>query len=238
MKHGIRTSAHRDIQCHRIHKGLTGCNISRKNTLVAILVISKGILHHLTGSSLKEFYTIGMGRKDGAVTRQRESDSLCERVHRVGRKHTRTAAASRTSTTFYLLDFFVCYRGIGTLHHRRNQVSILATPLTSLHRTAGTEHRRDVQTHGCHQHTWSYLITIGDTDHRICLVGVDHILHAVGNNISAGKRVKHTVMSHRDTIIDSYGIKLCSEATHLLNLSLYNLTYLMQMGMTWHKLGE
>ena len=45
-------------------------------------------------------------------------------------------------------------------------------------------------------------------------------------------------MTHGDAIVDGDGIELCRIAAHFLNLLTYNLTYLMQMGMTRYKLGE
>ena len=238
MQHGIGTSTHGDIKCHRIHKGLAGSDIARQNAFVAILIVGKGVLHHLTGSSLKQFYAVGMGSQNRTIARQRESDSLRQRVHRIGGKHTRATTATRTSTTLYLFHFLVGYRGIGTLHHRRYEVGILTTPLTSLHGTTRTEYRRDVQSHRGHQHTWCHLIAVRDTDHRIGLVGIHHILHAVGNNVARRQRIEHTVVAHGDTVVDGDGVKLSGITTHLLNLLAYNLTYLMQVCMSWYKLGK
>ena len=86
-----------------------------------------------------------------------------------------------------LQHLFISNRRIGTLHHRRDQVGILATPLASLHRTARAEHRRDVQAHRGHQHTRCDLVAVGDTDHGIGLMSVYHILHAVGDNVARGQ---------------------------------------------------
>ena len=45
-------------------------------------------------------------------------------------------------------------------------------------------------------------------------------------------------MSHGNTIVDGYRIELCGITAHLLYLFTNNLTYLMQMCVTGHKLGE
>ena len=45
-------------------------------------------------------------------------------------------------------------------------------------------------------------------------------------------------MSHGDTVIDGDGVELSRITAHLLNLFPYNLSDLMQMRMSWHKLGE
>ena len=87
MKYGIRTTTHRNVKTHGIEECLASGDITRQHALIAILVIGKGILHHLTGSSLKEFDTVSMGSEDGTIARQRETDGLRERIHRVGGEH-------------------------------------------------------------------------------------------------------------------------------------------------------
>ena len=87
MQHGIRRATHRDVQRHGIHKGFTRSDVARQHALVAILVVGKGVLHHLTGSSLEQLYTIGVGSQNGTIAGQRETNGLCQRVHGVGGKH-------------------------------------------------------------------------------------------------------------------------------------------------------
>ena len=178
-----------------------------------------------------------MGSQNTAIARQRQTDGLCQRVHRVGRKHTRAGTTARTGTLFNLCQFLVAHRRITTLHHCRDQVGILATPFTSLHRTTRTEHRRDVQTHGCHQHR-CHLVAVGDANHSVGLVGIDHIFHAVGDNVTRRQRIEHTIVTHRDAVVDGDGIELCGITAHLLYLFTHNLTDLVEMGMTRNKLGE
>ena len=69
-------------------------------------------------------------------------------------------------------------------------------------------------------------------------MGIDHILHRVGNDITAGQRIEHTVVTHGDTIVDGNRIELCRIAAHLLNLLADNLSDLMEMGMTGDELCE
>ena len=45
-------------------------------------------------------------------------------------------------------------------------------------------------------------------------------------------------MPHCNTVVNGYGIELCGIASHLFNLTLYYLTYLMQVGMSGHKLRK
>ena len=184
MQDGIGRATHGYIQSHRIEECLTRSNITRQNALVAILIISQGVLHNLTGCLAEQLYTIGMSSQDGAIAWKRESDSLCQRVHAVGCKHARARTTAGTRTTLDFLHLLIRDRRVGTLCHGRNQVSILTTPATCLHGASGTEDCRDVQTHRGHQHTRSHLITIRDANHGIGLMGIDHILYRVGNDVT------------------------------------------------------
>ena len=125
-----------------------------------------------------------MSSEDRAVTGQRQTDSFRQGVHRIGRKHSRATATTRTSTTLYLSDILIRHLRIGTLHHGSDQVGILSAPPTGFHRTTRTEYRWDIQSHRGHQHTGSHLVTVGDTDHSVCLMGIHHVFHRVGNDIS------------------------------------------------------
>jgi hypothetical protein len=56
----------------------------------------------------------------------------------------------------------------------------------------------------------SDLVAVGDADHGIGLVGVDHIFHRVGNDVSGGKRIKHTVVPHGDAVVDGDGVEFAA----------------------------
>ena len=137
-----------------------------------------------------------------------------------------------------LVEFLVGHRGVGTLHHCRNQVGILTAPATGLHRTARAEHSGDVQAHRRHQHTRCHLVTVRDTDHGISLVGIHHIFHGVGNDVAAGQRVEHTVVTHGNTVVDGNRIEFGCIASQFLDFLTHNLPNLVQMRMSGHELGE
>ena len=238
VQNGVGAGTHGYVQSHGIHESLTSCYAAGQDTLVAILVVCKGILHYLSGSILEELYAVGMCGQDGAVAGQGQADALGEVVHGVGGEHAATASASGACTVFHLCQFLVANGLVGTLHHGGYQVEVLALVLASLHRTAANEHRGDVQAHGSHQHAGGYLVAIGDANHGICLVGVAHILHAVCYDVAAGQRIEHAIVTHCYTIINSNGIELGSIASHALYLGLHYLTNLVQMCVTRHKLCE
>ena len=67
-------------------------------------------------------------------------------------------------------------------------------------------------------------------------MGIAHIFNRISNNVARWQRIKHAVMPHCNTVVNSYSVKFCSITAQLLYLSLDNLSSLMQMSMSWHKL--
>ena len=90
---------------------------------------------------------------------------------------------------------------------------MLVVPDTRLHRTARHEDGRDVQTHGGEQHARSDLVAVADTDERVRLVCVDHVLHAVRDEVPGRQGVEHTVVPHGDSVVDGDRVELSGEAT-------------------------
>ena len=184
MQYGIGRTTHRDIQRHGVQECLTRGNVTGQHTLITILIIGQRILHNLAGSLTEEFDAVGMCGKNRSVARQRQSNSLCQRVHAVSGKHARARTTARTRTALDFLHLFVRDGRVGTFHHGSNQVGILTAPATSLHRTSATENGGNIQTHGSHQHAWGHLVAVGDANHRIGLMGIDHIFYRVSNDVA------------------------------------------------------
>ena len=189
MEHRIGTGTHGNVQSHGIHEGLTCGYTAWQNALVAILVICKGILYYLTSSILEELYAIGVCGKDGTITGKRKTNTLGKVVHRIGGKHTTTASTSGTCTVLYLGQLLLTHGLVSTLDHGCYQVEVLTLVLTSLHRTTAHKYGRDIQSHCRHEHTGSYLVTIGNAYHSIGLVGIAHILHAICYDVTARQRI-------------------------------------------------
>ena len=238
MEHSICTSSHSDVECHCIKESITSGDVTRQNALVSILIICQRILNYLACGIAEKLYPVLVSRENSAVSGQRETDSLGQGVHRVCREHARARAAARTSTALNLCHLFIADTWVGTLHHCCDEVGILATPAASLHRTSRAEHRRDVQTHRCHQHARRHLVAVGDTNHRISLMCIHHILHRVGYDVARRQRIEHTIMSHSNSVVDGDSVKLGRIASHALNLLAHYLSNFMQMCMTWNKLRE
>ena len=238
VEHGVGAATHGNIKSHGIEESVASGYAARQHALVAVLIVGEGVLHNLACSCLEEFDTVLVSCEDGAVARQSHTDSLGKRVHGIGCEHARAASASRTRALLNLLQFVVGNGLVGTLDHSCDEVGILAVPSSSLHRSARAEHGRDVKAHRRHKHTRSNLVAIGNANHSISLVGVDHVFHRVGDNVARRQRIQHTVVSHSDTVVNGDGVELGSIATHTLNFLLHNLSNLMQMCVTWHKLCE
>src|SRR5690606_15419807 len=98
-----------------------------------------------------------------------------------GGKHAGAGTAGRAGGTFDRLNVRVRDTVVGGGNHRVHQIErlFLATKdnLAGFHRTTGDEDRRDVEAHGCHQHTGGNLVTVGDADHCVGAMGIDHVLY-------------------------------------------------------------
>ena len=213
MQYCIGRASHGDIQGHGIEKSSTGSNATGQYTVIALFVIFIGIFHNQCSCIPEQPGTVLVCSHNSTVSRQSQSDGFIQTVHGIGCKHARAASTTRTSMTLYFCHIGIAYRRVGRLDHGINQIKMFSVPVTRFHRTSGYKYGRNIQTHGSHQHPRSNLVAVGNTNHRICFMGIDHILHTVGYDIARRKRIKHTVVSHRNTIIDGYGIKLCRKAS-------------------------
>ena len=78
VEYGICGTAHSDVESHSVEECLAGSYAPREHTLVAILVVGKGVLYNLTCCLFEELYTIGVGSKNCSVAGKRQTDSLSE----------------------------------------------------------------------------------------------------------------------------------------------------------------
>ena len=179
-----------------------------------------------------------MSSQNRSVPRQPQSDSLIQAIHRVGGKHSRATAAAGTSIILYLSHLFITDRWICRFNHRINQVKMPVVPFSCFHRSSRYKHSGNVQPHGRHKHTRSYFVTVTDAYHRIRFMGIDHILHTIGYNITTWQWIEHSIVAHGNTVIDSNGIKFSCKASQLLYFSLHLLTYLVQVCVSGDKLGK
>ena len=183
-----------------------------------------------------------MGRQQRTVARQRQTQRFGQAVHRVSGKHAGTRAAGWAGGTLDLLDIGIRGFAIGRFDHRIDEVELdnLArqTRFTGLHRAAGNENNRDIQAHRRHQHAGRDLVAVGNAHQRIGAVGVDHVFHAVGNQIAAGQRIQHTAVPHRNTVVHRDGVEFFGQTAGFFNFARHHLAQIMQMHMAGYELGK
>ena len=238
MKDRIGRTAHGNVQRHGIKERLTGGNVARQNGFISVPVIFVSILHNQFRRITEKLEAIGMCSQNSPIARKCQTDCLVQAVHGVGSKHSGTTTTARTGMAFHVCNLLVTDRCVSGFNHRINQIQMTAVPLTCFHRTARNKDSRDVQTHGSHQHARRNLVAIADADHGICFVGIHHIFNAVRNDIARRQRIKHSIMSHRNPVVNGYRIEFSSKTAQLLNFRLDQLSGFMQMHMTRDKLGK
>ena len=238
VKNRIRRATHRYVERHGIAESLLRGDRARQYRRITVTVIAKSIVNDQFGGTVEQLLAFAMCSHYGTVTGQRHSEHLGQTVHRICRKHARTASARRTGRTLDPRKLLVTDSRIGTLDHGVYQVPVAAVGMSSLHRAARHEHRRDIEPHGRHQHSGSYLVTVRYADHRIDTVCIAHVFDTVGNHLARRQRIEHTIVTHSDTVIDGYGIEFGGETAFCLDPRLDLLSDLVKMRMTGHKLRE
>ncbi len=69
-------------------------------------------------------------------------------------------------------------------------------------------------------------------------MGVHHVLHAVSDEVTAGQRIEHAGVAHRDPVVDGDGVELGAPATGGVDHFLHPLANFVQMDVPRHELGE
>ena len=110
--------------------------------------------------------------------------------------------------------------------------------LAGLHRSAGDEHRGDVESQRRHQHAGRDLVAIGNAHQRVGAMGVDHIFDAVGDKVARGQGVEHPVVAHGDAVVDGDRVEFLRDAAGLLDFARDELAKVLQMHMAGDELRE
>jgi len=82
------------------------------------------------------------------------------------------------------------------------------------------------------------LVAGGKHDQAVQLMGLDHDLNAVLDQLAAGKGVPHALMAHGNSIADSYGLKFERHASSRANARLHSLAQPVQMDVAGYKIIE
>ena len=143
----------------------------------------------MASGAQKQRLAVGVRRQQRAVARKGQPQNFRQAVHRIGRKHAGAGTAGGAGQTFDLGDICVGNRFIGCFNHGVNQIGthdliVAQLKLTRLHRPAGDENSRNIQAHRRHQHPRRNLVAIGDADHRVGAMAVDHVFDRIGDQIT------------------------------------------------------
>ena len=106
------------------------------------------------------------------------------------------------------------------------------------HRTTRDENHRDIEPHGGVQHTGGDLVAIGNTDHGIGAVRVDHVLHRIGDKIPGRQAIEHAVVAHGNTVVHGNGVELFGDAASRFDLTRHQLPQIFEVHVAGHELGE
>ncbi len=143
----------------------------------------------------------------------------------------------------YRRDVLVRHAVVGRSHHGIDQVegtlrAVGELDLAGFHRAAGNEDGGDIEPHRRHQHAGGDLVAVGDADHGVGAVRVDHVFDAVGNDLARWQRIEHAVMAHGDAVIHRDGVELLGDAAGRLDLARHQLAEILQVDVARHELGE
>ncbi len=212
--------------------------------VVAVDVVRVRHLDDPLAGALEELPAPRVRREDRAVAGQREAERLVQAVHAVRGEHAGAGAAGRAGRALHLEQLGVGDGIVARRDHRVDQVELATRPVVSarrlagLHRAAGDEDRRDVQTHRREQHARRDLVAVRDADQRVGDVGLDHVLDAVGDQIAGGQRVEHPAVAHRDAVVDGDRVELDTPAAGGVDHLLHPLSDVVEVDVTRYELGE
>ena len=159
--------------------------------------------------------SIATRSQDGAT----EADDIRDRA--VGIKKTTTENDERTKAihaeineglTKALEDIKVVDQ-IGVLLHG----SVGKYRGAGLHRTAGDEDGRDVQTQSGHQHARHDLVAVRDADQGVGTVRVALVFDGVSDDVAGRQGVKHAGVAHGDAVVNGHRIELTRDAAGFLD---------------------
>ena len=69
-------------------------------------------------------------------------------------------------------------------------------------------------------------------------MGVDHVFHAVGDDVARRQGIEHSVVPHGDAVVNGYRVEFRRITAQLLDFRLHQLADFVQVRVPRHKLGE
>ena len=240
VQYRVGRTAHGNIQAHGVFEGLHRGDIAWQYCLHILFVVQLGQIHDAPARFQEQFAAVRVGGQQGAVTGQGQTQSFGQAVHGVGGEHAGAGTAGGAGGALHFVEGFLVHAVIGGHHHGVYQVQLALGQLglARFHGAAGHEDHRDIQAHGGHQHAGGDLVAVGNAHQRIGAVGVDHVLHGVGNDVPAGQGIEHAVMAHGDAVVHRNGIEFLGDAPGLLHLAGHQLAHVLQVHVPGYELGK
>ena len=242
VQDSVGRTAHGDVERHGVFERLEGGDPARQRAFVALLVPAPREIDDEVAGLDEQAPPVGVSGHHRAVPRQRQAERLGEAVHRIGGEHARAGAAGRTGRTLEHRDVGVGHFAVRRGDHRVDEVDAARSrrelDLARFHRSAGNEHRGDVEAHRRHQHARRDLVAVRDAHQRIGAMGVGHIFDAVGDELARRQRVEHAVVAHGDAVVHGDGVEFLGDPARGLHLPRHQLAEVLEVHMTGHELGE
>ena len=244
MQHGVGGTAHGHIHGHGVLESLLGGDGTRQHGIVGIVVVLVSDLDDLLGGTLEQVLAVGMGGQNGAVARQSQTDGLGQAVHGVGGEHAGAGTAGRADGLLVGEQILFVQIVIGGGVHHVDQIGVLLHGAVGqhggagLHRTAGNEHGRNVESQRGHQHARHDLVAVRDQDEAIEARSHRNGLDRIGDELAARERVLHARVAHGDAVADTDGGELKGRAACCCDAELRSLGDFAQVDVARDDLVE
>ncbi len=244
VQHGVGRAAHGDVEADGVFEGARSwrwCAAGRRrrpvrNSAWHSSTISRPALRNsiLRSACVASSEPLPGSDRPSASVRQ-----FIELAVNMPEQEPQVGQAERSMASDFLVGHPCCRRPRPWRRPDR-PCGYLAVPLhlAGLHRPAGDEHGRDVEPQRRHQHARGDLVAVGDADHGVGAVGIDHVLDRVGDQFARGQRIQHAAVAHGDAVVDGDGVELLGHAAGRLDLARHQLAHVLQMHMARHELGE
>ena len=118
-----------------------------------------------------------------------------------------------------------------SLKHGR-KACFSALYVTGKHRSAAYENCRNIYSCRSHKESGNILVAVGNHNKSVKMVGKSHTLSGIGNKVTGYKGVLHALVSHSNTVTDSYCRENNGSTAAHSNTKLYSLNYLVDIHMT------
>ena len=189
---------------------------------------------------LGQLQALGVDRRDGAVAGQGNADGLAQAVHAVGGVHAGAAAAAGAAVAGAVFQLLVGdHTGLVSAHSLEHlgKADFLAAVAAGQHGAAGADHRGHIHADRGHDHAGHDLIAVGHQHQTVQLMGHQHGLHAVADQLAGGQGVFHAHMAHGDAIADTNGGDQDGGAARHLHTGLDGIGDLIQIHVAGHDLA-